>query len=208
MTRRSRLNFRVSRAGPEARTLNNFPGAYPVEPWRAHYWSVSPEGGLAECSAVLELPAGYGAAVPQVAAGEPGCVSKVRSWGVMCSPGVLDQIGFDAGPLVTHDLERFPGGEDQEWLRIYLAATTFELPGHFIIADEDYRFLLFDPAGDLKGSWANGPTYLAALTWLVTHGEVSADFAHLLAADRGLYQRAVAEMLEALDKGDTESRAD
>ncbi len=198
MPRRNLQSFRVSRVSAEARLLNNFPGRYPFERWTAHYWTVAADGTLADREVVLELPAGYGAALPRVAAGTPGCISKVRSWGLMCSPGVLDEIGFDAAPLVTHDPERFPGGEDQEWLHIYLTIMTFELPGHFIIADQDDRFLLFDPAGDLKGSWVNGPTYLAALTWMVTRGQISADFAHLQAKDPDLYGRAVAEMLAAL----------
>ncbi len=198
MPRRVGKPFRPSSVSDEARPLNNFPGGYPYESWHAHYWTVTPAGDVEPRGAVLELPRGYGAVHPIITPGEPGCVSKVRSWGVMCSPGVLDEIGFDAAPLVTHDLERFPGGEDQEWLHIYLTTMTFERPGHFIIADQDYRFLLFDPAGDLKGSWVNGPTYLAALTWMVTRGQISADFAHLQAKDPDLYGRAVAEMLAAL----------
>jgi hypothetical protein len=200
MPRRGGNAFRLSRAPDDARRLNNYPGRYPVEPWHAHYWTVQASGALEDRSVVLELPAGYAAGLPRVPAGEPGCVSRVRTWGLMCSPGRLDEIGFDAGALVTHDPERFPRGEDQEWLHIYLTATTFDLPGRFIIADQDYAMLLFDPEGELRGSWVAGPTYLAALTWLVTHGKICADFFDLQVKDTDLYRRAVAEMLAALPR--------
>jgi hypothetical protein len=198
MSRRGGSAFQPSRAPVNALRLNNLPGAYPVEAWRARYWSVTPEGRPEERSVDIELPAGYGANMPSVRTGQPGCIVRVRAWGLMCAPDLLNDIGFDATPLLTHDRARFPGGEDQEWMHLYYVATTFDLPGYFIIGDREHEFRLYDPAGRVKGSWISGPTYLGALTWIVTRGEVCADFVHLQDQDFNLYRRAVAEMLSAL----------
>lgn len=193
--------YRASTASPEATVLNNFPGLYPVEDWQVFYWTVDADGRLADRNVTLQLPAGYADACPQVTLGEPGCVYKVRRWGLACYPSILTEIGFDATRLVTGDEERFPGGEGQELLHIFLHATHFDLPGYFVIADTRYPLLLFAPDGTLKGSWQQGPTYLGALAWQVSGGKVAADFELMRTTAPALYEKVVGELLRALREG-------
>lgn len=200
MTRRKPLGdaYRASLAPPDATVVNNFPGQYPTEDWRVFYWTVDAQGHLADRSVTLQFPAGYAAACPEVALGLPGCVYKVRRWGVACYPSILSEIDFDPAPLVTGDQERFPGGEGQELLHIYLHATHFDLPGHFVIADMVYPLLLFDPNGALKGSWQWGPTYLGALAWQVSGGKLGVDFELMRTTAPWLYERVANDLLRAL----------
>jgi|DewCreStandDraft_2_1066082.scaffolds.fasta_scaffold02206_13 hypothetical protein len=203
MTRRKRLGngFRASTAPPDATVINNFPGQYPTEDWMVFYWTVDAQGRLADRSVTLQFPRGYAAACPEVSLGEPGCIYRVRRWGLACYPSILSQIDFDPAPLVTGDRERFPGGEDQELLHIYLHATHFDLPGYFIIADQVYPLLLFDPSGTLKGSWQWGPTYLGALAWQVSGGKLDVDFELMRTEAPWLYQRVASDLLRALREG-------
>jgi hypothetical protein len=94
----------------------------------------------------------------------------VRRWGLACLPSLLEEIGLDPAPLADSD------ASPSEFVRVYLMATHFDLPGGFIIADPDYALLLFDPAGTLKGACINGISYLGALAWMATGGRVAADF--------------------------------
>jgi hypothetical protein len=201
--------FRASTAPPDASVLNNFPGQYPTEDWRVFYWTVDEQGELADRSVTLQFPAGFGAACAHVALGEPGCVYKVRRWGIACYPSILSEIEFDPAPLVTGDAARFPGGEGQELLHIYLHATHFDLPGHFVIADRVYPLLLFDPTGALKGSWQYGPTYMGALAWQVSGGTLDVDFELMRTTAPWLYQRVEDDLLRALrQEGETNSDGD
>ncbi len=192
----------TKRPGDQAtvRVINNFPGRYPVEDWRVYYWVVDSQGNLLDRHVTIQLPAGYSEACAQVSLGESGCIYKVRRWGLACYPSLLERIGFDPYPLLTRDPERFPGGEDQELLHIYLAVTHFDLPGHFIIADPVYPLLLFDPQGDLKGSWLWGPTYAGALAWMASGGKVRATFEQVRRLEPDLYAEVVGilrKMLQA-----------
>ena len=94
---------------------------------------------------------------------------------------------------------------DSEYLRLFLEATHFDLPGTFIIADPDYPVMLFDPTGDLKGSCITGISYLGALAWMVTGGRVAADFQRMRRDAPDLYRTAVESFGTALGAGASSS---
>jgi hypothetical protein len=177
--------FRPSQAPPELRVANNLPGLYPVEDWRAYYWTVADGGGLTEQSITVQLPQGYADACPAVAWGEQGCIYHVRRWGLACRPSLLEAAGFDPTPLVG------PDAPASAFLRIYLEATHFDLPGGFVIADPDFPLLLFDPAGDLKSCCITGISHLGALAWMATSGRIVADFQRLRREAPEFYGSAV-----------------
>jgi hypothetical protein len=185
MPRRGGNVFRPSQASPEVGVVNNLPGRYAVEDWRTYYWAVADDGSVRERYVTVQLPRGYADACPPVKWGEPGCVYHVRRWGLACRQSLLEAIGFDPAELVS------PDAPPSKSLRIYLEATHFDLPGGFIIADPDYALLLFDPAGDLKGSCISGISYLGALAWMATDGRVAADFQRIRREAPEFYQRAV-----------------
>ncbi len=198
MPRSAGNTVRRSTAPPDAEVINNFPSRYLTEDWRAYYWVVTERGDLMDRRVTIQLPLGYADVCPEVEIGQSGCVYRVRRWGVACYASLLEEMGFDPGPLLTHDQERFPGGEGQEILRMMIQATYFDLPGYFIIAGQQYPFLLFDPEGTLKGSYAKWRTYLGALAWLVSEGKVNADFELLRITNPGLYREAADYLLGAL----------
>lgn len=190
--------MRQSTAPPDAEVINNFPGRYPTEDWRAYYWMVTETSDLMDRRVTIQLPRGYADVCPKVEIGQSGCIYQVRRWGVACYASLLEEMGFNPGPLLTHDQERFPGGEAQEILRMMIQATHFDLPGHFIIASQQHPFLLFDPEGTLRGSYTRWRTYLGALAWLSSEGKVNADFELLRITNPGLYREAVNYLLSAL----------
>jgi hypothetical protein len=179
--------FRRSQAAPGLKAANNLPGRYPVEDWRAYYWAVADDGNPHERYVTVQLPTGYAGVCSPVEWGEKGCIYAVRRWGLACLPSLLEAIGFDPAPLVD------PAAPSSEWVRIYLEATHFDLPGGFIIADPDYPLHLFDPAGDLKGSCISGISHLGALAWLATDGRIAADFQRLRREAPDFYRQAVEE---------------
>jgi hypothetical protein len=190
--------MRQSTAPPDAEVINNFPGCYPTEDWRAYYWVVTERGDLVDRRVTIQLPRGYSDVCPEVEIGQNGCIHRVRRWGVACYVSLLEEMGFDPSPLLTHDQERSPGGEGQEMLRVMIRITHFDLPGYFIIASQQYPFLLFDPGGTLKGSYTKWCTYLGALAWLASDGKVNADFELLRITNPRLYREAVEYLLSAL----------
>ena len=192
MPRRGGNAFRPSQAPPDVRVVNNLPGRYLVEDWRAYYWAVMDDGALRDRYVTVQLPRGYAEACPLVAWGEQGCIYRVRRWGLACPPSLLEAIGFDPTPSVGSD------AQPSEFVRVYLEATHFDLPGGFIIADPDYPLFLFDPAGDLKGSCINGISYLGALAWMATGGRVAADFQRIRREAPGFYRQAVEAFHRAL----------
>jgi hypothetical protein len=192
--------LRPSSALPDARVINNFPALYPTEDWQARYWVVTDSGELQAREVTIQLPRGYAAASPEVTVGYNGCIYQVRRWGVACYPSLLEDMGFDPFPLLTHDRERYPGGDDQEALHIMIHATHFDLPGGFIIASREHPFLLFDPQGLLKGSYTRWRSYLGVLAYLVTDGAVNAAFLHLQEEGGPLYSQAVGYLLQALQQ--------
>ncbi len=190
MARRGGNAFRPSRAPETARVLNNLPGRYPVENWHACYWAVSEDGSLKERAVVLQLPEGYAAACEPVRVGESGCVLRVRRWGVACRISLLEAIGFDPVAIAGTD------ASDEEVAAICFAATQFDLPGGFVIADPDYPLLLFDPSGTLKGSSVNGISLLGALAYFASEGRVAADFQRLRRETPSLYRQALGLLFE------------
>jgi hypothetical protein len=192
--------LRPSTAPPDAQAVNNLPGRFPTEEWRAHYWDVSAAGVLRDRHCVIELPRGAGRAQPVVQIGEDGVVKKVRRWGVTISSALFDGVGFDALAHLTHDAGQFPGGDDEEVVDVVMRAANFDLPGEFIIASDEHPFLLFDPSGALKGSYTKAHAYLGALAYFVTGGSNTATFNTMRHLDRSLYDRAVESMLKELRK--------
>ncbi len=190
--------MRQSTASSDAEVINNFPGLYPTEDWRAYYWVVTERGDLVDRKVTVQLPKGYADACPEVEIGQQGCIYKVRRWGLACYPSILEEIGFDPTPLLTHDRERFPGGDPQEILHVMIKATHFDLPGHFIIASQQHPLLLFDPEGTLKGSYTKWRTYMGALAWLASDGAVDANFELLRTTNPKLYKEALGYLLNAL----------
>ncbi len=198
MPRSAGNTMRQSTAPPEAEVINNFPGLYPTEDWRAYYWVVTERGDLVDRRVTIQLPLGYADVCPQVEIGQSGCIYRVRRWGVVCYASLLEEMGFDPGALLTHYQERFPGGEGQESLRIMIQATHFDLPGYFIIASQQYPFLLFDPGGTLKGSYVGWRTYMGALAWLASEGKVNANFELMRITEPEMYRESVGYLLSAL----------
>ena len=183
--------FRRSTAPPGARVVNNFPGRYPTEDWRAQYWDVTESGSLVRREVTVQLPLGFGRVSPPVTMGQPGCIYAVRRWGLACRTSLLEAIPF---PSAAHlSLE----ATDEEALRLVYGATWFDLPGYFIIASDEHPFCLYDPAGNLKGSYVDWCTYLGALTYLYTDGDVEGSFLRLFRESPALYRLALAEMQAA-----------
>jgi len=184
-------SFRPSTADPDRGPLNNLPGRYEVESWRVCYWAAAEDGTLGERAVTLQLPAGYAAACEPVTVGQPGCVLRVRRWGIGCRPSLLESAGFDPAAVAGVN------ASDRSVMHVCFAATHFDLPGGFVIADPDYPLLLFDPAGNLKGSPANGVSLLGAMAYFVSRGRVTSDFQRTRRDAPGLYRRALAELRRA-----------
>jgi hypothetical protein len=184
--------FRPSRAPTDAAVLNNVPGRYLVEDWRVCYWTVDNDGTLSGHAVTLQLPFGYAAVCLPVRVGDPGCVLRVRRWGVGCSLSLLELSGFDPVAVAGAD------APDEVVMAICFAATHFDLPGGFVIADNDYPLLLFDPDGGLKGTSVRGISLLGALSYMVSGGRVASDFQRTRRESPGLYRRALEELQSAL----------
>jgi hypothetical protein len=176
---------------PEGATvLNNYPGRYPTQDWTARYWTVSEAGELERHQVILQLPTGFSEPCMPVSVGYPGCVRVVRRWGFGCYPEILNEIDFDFRPLIS-DPE-----DDAEWLAVYFGVVTFDLPGFFVIASPAHPFLLYDPAGQLKGSYTQWRTHLGALSYLV--GGLDASFVGLQIENDRLYQEALGYLLHSV----------
>ncbi len=199
MRKRIGNQFRESTARSGETVANNLPGLYPVEEWRAFYWKMNQEGRLEEGRATLRLPHGVGEASPPVQIGQPGIVENVRRWGVALRGGILEDIGFDPTPFLSHDRSQFPS-DDAEALHLITYVTHFDLPGYFLIASEEHPFLLFDPDGELKGSYTRWYTYAGALTYLVSEGRATISFSLTWQEDKELYQRVMKALNDELEK--------
>jgi hypothetical protein len=198
MIRDAGNTLRRSGAAPDTEIVNNYPGRYSTEDWQARYWTVAEGGDLRGRVVTVQLPQGCSAACLEIEVGQNGCVHRVRRWGFACYISLLGEIGFDPISLLTHDRERFPGGDDQELLQAMIGVTHFDLPGHFIIASREHPFLLFDPQGALKGSYIRWYTYLGALAYLASDGRVRANFQRLWGENERLYREAVGFLRGAL----------
>lgn len=192
--------FRPSRASPQATVVNNFAGRYPSEDWRARYWDVTEAGTLARHQVTVQLPRGFGRVSPPVTRGQPGCIHAVRRWGLACRTSLLEKIPFDPAAYLSVE------ATDEEVLHLMYGATWLDLPGHFIIASDEHPFYLYDPAGVLKGAYVDWFTYLGALTYLYTAGDIKGNFLRVWRASPSLYRQALAEMQAAWQAAQAASR--
>ncbi len=192
--------LRRSSAARDAKIINNLPGRYATEDWVAHYWDVDATGELTPRHVVIQLPIGSGANLREVKIGEQGIILKVRRWGVTISSNLFEMIAFDPQEYLTHDAERYRGGDDEEIVDVVMRAANFDLPSEFVIASDEHPFLLFDPSGELKGSFVKGHSYLGALAYYASKGTTTATFNTMRHLDRALYDRAVETMLKELRK--------
>jgi hypothetical protein len=184
-------SLRRSETPLDAAVVDNSAGRYPTEAWEATYFSVSPRGMLTARRVSLRLPAGLAEVCPQVRIGQLGCVYAVRRWGFALRPSALEAAGFDARPVVA-------AGDDAHALREMLHAAAFDLPGEFVIASPEHPFRLVAPDGTLRGSSMQWRTYLGALTFFVSGGEIDADFLRLWVEAEDVYRQAVDLCLAAL----------
>jgi hypothetical protein len=195
--------FRESSQAANA-VVENLPNLFPVEEWRAFYWTLERDGGLTTASALLHLPQGLGAVSDRVSIGEPGIVEHVRRWGVTLRGGLFQDLEFDLDALLSHDRARF-SSDDAEALHLMTMLTHFDLPGDFIIASDEHPFLLFDPEGDLKGSDTHWFTHAGALAYLVSDGKVKISFSLVWQKDKQLYQKVMQWLNEELAKRQAKS---
>ncbi len=199
MRKRSGNQLRESSARADELVAENLPNLFPIEEWRAFYWTMNAEGGVEEGRAILHLPRGVAAVTPQVEIGGRGVIENVRRWGVALRGGVLEDIGFDPTPFLSRDRSRFLS-DDAEALHLITNVTHFDLPGFFLLASEEHPFLLFDPSGTLKGSYARWYTHAGALAFLVSDGKVQASFGLTWQEDRGLYRKVMKILNEEMEK--------
>lgn len=191
--------FRPSSFQYPDRAAENLPNRFPVEEWRAFYWTLEPDGNLTTAHAVMHLPLGLGTVTRRVNIGQPGVVEHVRRWGVTLRGGIVEDLGFDLDALLTHDRSRF-ATDDSEALHLITELTHFDLPGHFIIASQEHPFLLFDPEGDLKGSDAHWFTQAGALAYIVSDGHIKISFDLVWQKDKDLYRKVMQWLNEELAK--------
>lgn len=199
MRKRSGNQLRESSARADDLIADNLPNLFPVEEWRAFYWTMNAEGKVGEGRAVLRLPRGVSKVTPEIEFGDPGVIENVRRWGVALRGGMIEAIGFDPTPFLSRDRSRFLT-DDAEALYLVTNITHFDLPGFFLLASEEHPFLLFDPEGTLKGSYTRWYTYAGALAYLVSDGKVQASFGLTWQEDRGLYGKVIKILNEELEK--------
>ncbi len=179
--------------------VENLPNRFPVEEWRAFYWTLEPDGNLTTAHAVMHLPRGLGQVTRSVNIGEYGVIEHTRRWGVTLRGGFMDYIDLDLDALLTHDRARF-SSDDAEALHLMTMLTNFDLPGYFIVASDEHPFLLFDPEGDLKGSDTHWFTHAGALAYLVSDGEIKISFDLVWEKDKELYKKVMMWLNEELAK--------
>lgn len=198
MRKPSGSQFRQSQQ-PSNGIVENLPNRFPVEEWRAFYWTLEPDGALDTAYAIMHLPRGLGEVTEHVSIGEAGIVEHVRRWGVTLRGGYVQAIGLDLDGMLSHDRARF-SSDDAEALHLMTLLTHFDLPGHFIIASQEHPFLLFDPAGDLKGSNMRWFTHAGALAYLVSDGQIKISFDLVWQKDKELYDKVMQWLNEELQK--------
>jgi hypothetical protein len=197
MRKHSASQFRQS-LHPAGAIVENLPRLFPVEEWRAFYWTLEPDGSLTTAHAVIHLPRGVGAVTPRVSIGEAGIIEHVRRWGVTLRGAYVQDIGLDLDAMLTHDRARF-SSDDAEALHLMTLLTHFDLPGHFIVASQEHPFLLFDPEGDLKGSDTHWFTQAGALAYLVSDGQIKISFDLVWQKDKHLYHKVMQWLNDELE---------
>lgn len=199
MIKRAGNQLRESSARADQPVADNLPDLYPVEEWRAFYWTMAADGQVSEGRAILHVPRGVAAVSRQVEIGETGVIDIVRRWGVALRGGILEAIGMDVAPFLSHDRTRF-ADDDAEALYLVTNMTHFDLPGFFVLASQEHPFLLFDPNGDLKGSYTDWYTHAGALAYLVTDGRLQTSFGLTWEKDRVLYDKVMRALNEVMEE--------
>ncbi len=189
-------SLRESDAPPTATVVDNSGGRYPTEGWEATYFSVSRQGTLTARRVAVRVPAGLSQTCPPIRIGQPGCIYAVRRWGFALRPSALEATGFDPTPMLTT-------GDDAEVLRAMLEAATFDLPGEFILGSPEHPLRLVGPDGTLRGSGMQWRTYLGALSFFVSGGQVDASFIRFWAEAEESYHQAVDLCLATLQAAGT-----
>jgi hypothetical protein len=197
MRKHSTSQFRQS-LHPAGAVVENLPRLFPVEEWRAFYWTLEPDGSLTTAHAVIHLPRGVSAVTQRVSIGEAGIIEHVRRWGVTLRGAYVQDIGLDLDAMLTHDRARF-SSDDAEALHLMTLLTHFDLPGHFIVASQEHPFLLFDPEGDLKGSDTHWFTQAGALAYLVSDGQIKISFDLVWQKDKDLYDKVMQWLNDELE---------
>ncbi len=181
-------SLRESTAAPTATIVDNSAGAYPTEDWETTYFSASHHGALTAHRVTVRLPAGLSAVCPPVPIGQPGCVYAVRRWGFALRPSALEAAGF----------EQATGLSDSKILRAVFQAASFDLPGEFVLASPEHPFRLVAPDHSLRGSSVRWRTYLGAIAFFVSAGQIDADFIRFWVEAEPTYRQAVEFCLAAI----------
>jgi hypothetical protein len=171
--------------------MNSSGGAYPTEGWQAAYFAVDQRGSLAEQRVAVRVPAGLAAVCPPVAIGTPGCIYGVRRWGFMLRPSALEAAGFEPIMLPAES-------DDVSIMGAMLRAAAYELPGEYIIASPEHPFRLVAHDGIMRGSSIRWRTYLGALAFFASCGEIDAPFIRFWAEAEDSYRVAVDHCLMTL----------
>lgn len=187
-------SLRESSAPPAASVIDNSAGLYPTDRWEATYFAVNRQGALTAHRIAVCVPAGLDRVCARVLLGQAGCIYAVRRWGFALRPSALEAAGFDPGLLAT-------GNDDGELLQSFFRAAAFELPGEFIIASPEHPFRLVAGDGTLRGSFVRWRTYLGALAFFASGGQVDADLVRFWAEARESYVQAVEVCLSAIRSG-------
>ena len=158
--------------------------AYPAEEWQAAYFAVDHRGVLVEQRVAVHVPAGLAGVCRPVAIGTPGCIYGVRRWGFIVRPSALEAAGFEPIMLPTES-------GDVSVMGAILRAAAYELPGEYVIASPEHPFRLVAHDGIMRGSSIRWRTYLGALAFFASGGEVDQAFIRLWAEARTSYHLAV-----------------
>lgn len=184
-------SLRESTAPLAATVIDNSSGLYPTERWEATYFTVSRQGALTARRTAVCVPAGLDRACGRMPFGQPGCIYAVRRWGFALRPSALEAAEFDPTPWLTSD-------DDTEALQLFFRAAAFDLPGEFIIASPEHPFRLVASDGTLRGSSVRWRTYLGALAFFASGGQVDADLVRFWVEARESYHQAVEVCLAAI----------
>ncbi len=88
--------------------------------------------------------------------------------------------------------------DDVSIMGAMLRAAAFELPGEYIIASPEHPFRLVAHDGIMRGSSTHWRTYLGALSFFASCGEIDAPFIRFWAEARTSYHQAVDHCLAVL----------
>lgn len=184
-------SLRASTAPLAATTIDNSAGRYPTDRWEATYFAVDHQGALLARRVAVFVPTGLDQVCARKPLGQPGCIYAVRRWGFALRPSALEAAGFDPTSWLTSDDER-------EIVQLFFQAASFDLPGEFIIASPEHPFRLVAGDGTLRGSSIQWRTYLGALAFFASGGQVDADLVRFWAEARDSYDQAVQVCLAAI----------